>query len=328
MVAVDPTKLNTLGTNASGQPFAGYLSPEMSAPIFQEALKHSVAMQLVPQVPLGPAGKAIPLFTGTPTAEWVGEAASKPISTGGASLKYMNSHKIAGIFVVSAEVVRSNPGGFMENMRGKLGESFGLAFDNAFFHGGAAGASASPFAAGQNLDATTKVVELGTTVPSKGGIYTDFVSGLSLLVADKTDGRDRRLRQFAMDTAIEPKLLTAVDTTGRPIFVESTYEMTAGPIRTGSLIGRSAGMADGIKGDTSVLAYGGDFSQAIWGVVGGITYDVTDQATLPIGTAGAMVSLWQNNLIAVRAEAEYGYLINDVASFVKYTDASVDAVDA
>lgn len=317
-MAVDPALVNLLGTNSSGT-FEGYLPPEMAAPIFQEAAKRSVAMQLIPQVPLGPQGKAIPLFTGTPTAEWVSEAGAKPVTTGGASLKHMTSHKLAGIFVVSAEVVRANPGGFMENMREKMGESFGQAFDNAFFHGGGSGSSSSPFGAGQNLDATSKVVELGVAAPAAGGVYADLVSGLSLLVND-----GKKLRGFALDSAVEPLLLTAVDTTGRPVFVESTYEMTAGPIRNGSLIGRTSRMSDGIKGDSETLGYGGDFTQAIWGVVGGITFDVTDQATLPIGTDGAMVSLWQNNLLAVRAEAEYGYLINDTEAFVKYVAADED----
>jgi hypothetical protein len=30
-----------------------------------------------------------------------------------------------------------------------------------------------------------------------------------------------------------------------------------------------------------------------------------------------LVSLWQNNLVAVRVEAEFGVLVNDPESFVK-----------
>jgi len=32
------------------------------------------------------------------------------------------------------------------------------------------------------------------------------------------------------------------------------------------------------------------------------------------------VSLWQNNLVAVRVEAEFAALVNDVQSFVKLTN--------
>ena len=312
MAGVDPTKVNLLGTNSTGT-FAGYLPPEMSAPIFQEAAKTSVAMRLVPQVPLGPTGKAVPIFTGTPVAEWVAESGTKPLTQGSATLKTFKGSKLAAIFVASAEVVRSNPGGFVENMRSKLAESFALAFDHAFFHGLGSGTSASPFA--QNLDQTTKVVELGTATAAQGGTYGDIVAGLSLLVAD-----DKKLKSFALDDAIEPLLLTTLDSTGRPIFVETPITETASALRTGTLISRPCVMTDGIKGTSTVLAYGGDFTQAVWGVVGGISYDVSTETALPLGTSGEMLSLWQHNLVAVRAEAEYGYLINDVEAFVKYTD--------
>ena len=318
MPEVDPSQLTLLGTHNSGT-FQGYIPPEMSQPYFQEALKHSAAMPLIPQVPLGPQGKLIPMFTGTPTAEWVSEAGKKPISTGDVSLQTMRSEKLAGIFVVSAEVVRANPGGFIENMRGKLGESFATAFDNAFFHGGGSGSSTSPFS--QNLDQTSKVVELETASASQGGIYADMVSGLSLLVEDR-----KRLRAFALDEQIEPHLLRSLDANGRPFFVESPYTGEAPVTRTGTLLGRRATLSDGIRGDSDTLGYGGDFAQAIWGVVGGISYDVTDQATLPIGDDGAMVSLWQHNLLAVRAEAEFGFLINDVEAFVRYVAPEGDGL--
>jgi len=49
--------------------------------------------------------------------------------------------------------------------------------------------------------------------------------------------------------------------------------------------------------------------------VGGISYDISTQATVTVN--GALVSLWENNLVAVRAEAEYGFLVNDTAAFCK-----------
>jgi hypothetical protein len=54
--------------------------------------------------------------------------------------------------------------------------------------------------------------------------------------------------------------------------------------------------------------------------VGGITYDVSTEATVTIN--GALTSLWEHNLLAVRAEAEYGWLCNDTAAYVEYTNAT------
>ena len=60
----------------------------------------------------------------------------------------------------------------------------------------------------------------------------------------------------------------------------------------------------------------------VWGQVGGLSFDVSDQATLNLGTFASpnLVSLWQHNLVAVRVEAEYGALVNDPDAFVKLTN--------
>jgi hypothetical protein len=67
----------------------------------------------------------------------------------------------------------------------------------------------------------------------------------------------------------------------------------------------------------------GDFSQLIWGQIGGLSYDVSDQATLDLsanGDGSGIVSLWQQNMVAIRVEAEFAALVNDPEAFVKLTD--------
>ena len=73
--------------------------------------------------------------------------------------------------------------------------------------------------------------------------------------------------------------------------------------------------------EDQVIGYLGDFSQIIWGQVGGLSWDVTDQATLNID--GQLVSLWQRNLVAVRVEAEYAALVNQPDAFVKLTNGAL-----
>ena len=115
---------------------------------------------------------------------------------------------------------------------------------------------------------------------------------------------------------MEPELNGAMDSSNRPLFVESPLTETAGPVRSGRLMGRPAYVSDGIYGATGkIYGYLGDWSQAAWGVVGGITYNVSTEATVTIN--GALTSLFENNLVAVRAEAEYGWLVNDTAAFCK-----------
>ena len=304
--------------------FAGFLRPDQSGPIFEQAARMSVVQQLARRVPLGANGVEIPVVTGKMTAGWVGEAGQKPASQGAVGLKTITPKKVAAIAVVSAEVVRANPGGYMDTLRPQIGEAFAIAFDNAALHdfGPDGTAGAGPFAT--FIDQTTKSVEIGTTSQANGGIHGDIVAGLKLLVDD-----GKRLTGFGLDDKFEPKFWGAVDSTGRPLYVDLPTDDTSGTIaRPGRLLNRPSYMGQGLSTPViagtpntgGIIGYGGDWSQTAWGVVGGISYDVSTQATVTIN--GALTSLWENNLVAIRAEAEYGWLVNDVESFVKYANAT------
>lgn len=294
--------------------FSGFLQPEMAAPIFDEAAKMSVVQSLVRQVPLGANGVAIPVVTGKPTAGWVAEGGQKPASKGSMGLQTITPQKLAAIAVVSAEVVRANPGNYVSLLRPQLAEAFALAFDLAALHdmGPDGTAGAGPFPT--FVDQTTKAVELGTGTT----MHNDFVAALSLLV---TGGK--KLTGWALDDLVEPLILDETDANNRPLYIDSPLaDTTAAAARPGRLIGRSSYMSDGVAtpNGTSVVGYGGDWSQAAWGVVGGINFDVSTEATVTVN--GALTSLWENNLVAIRAEAEYGFLVNDTAAFVKLTNAA------
>lgn len=289
--------------------FSGFLPRAESAPIFERAARSSVVQSLVPQTQLGINGQSIPVVTGKLTAGWVAEGATKPASKGSLGLKTMDPKKLAVIAVVSAEVVRANPGDYMSLIRNQVGDAFASAFDAAALHG-----VNTPFST--FIGQTTKSVEIGTTTQATGGIFGDINSGLSLLVND-----GKRLSGFALDDRFEPLLNGAVDTSGRPIFIDSPLVDNAGPIRGGRLLGRSAFVGEGVYDATSkTLGFGGDWSQAAWGAVGGISYKVSTEATVTIN--GELVSLFENNLVAVLAEAEYGFLVNDTAAFVEYVNVT------
>ena len=294
--------------------FTGFLKPEMASAYFEEARKSSSIMSLARRIPLGINGQEIPFSTAKATASWVAEAGLKPTTESALGLKTIKPHKIAAISVVSAEVVRANPGNYIELLRADIAEAFAVAFDNAVLHG-----TSSPFGAGNNLDATTKSVALGTAAASAGSVYADVVAGLNALV---TDGK--KLTGFLFDRSVEPLFLGSVDTVGRPLFIEAPSATATAPVMTGgSIIGRPAYLGDNVKntpagaGAKATLGYGGDWSQIVWGAVGGISYRVSTEAAVTIG--GNLTSLWEHNLVAILAEAEYGVLVNEPQAFVRYT---------
>lgn len=302
--------------------FSGFLPAEIAGPIFERAARMSVVQQLVPQVPLGAEGKQIPIVTGRPVANWVGEGQVKPATSGTMTLDTMTPKKLAAIVVVSEEVVRANPGNYVTNLRGQLAEAFAIAFDYAALHDiGGDGTGTGPF--DDHIDETTKSVELGGNSQANGGVYKDLVDAMSELVTDTdASGRRYRLTGFGLDDMVEPRLLGAVDSTGRPLWVDlPANEQSNALSRPGSLLGRRSFMGEGVANPTgTIVGYAGDWTQAAWGVVGGISYSVSREATVTIN--GSLVSLWESNLVAVRAEAEYGFVVPDADAFVQLRNDS------
>lgn len=293
--------------------FSGLLTPEQSQDYFALAEKTSIIQRVATKIPMGPTGVKIPHWTGNVTASWVGEGDMKPITKGDMTSQTIAPNKIATIFVASAETVRANPNNYLGTMRTKVATAIALAFDAAALYG-----TNSPF--GAFVNQTTKSVSLpdpgGAGVTNLNAYDALGVTGLNLLLADgkKWDGT-------LLDDLAEPILNGAKDGNGRPLFIESPYDGLVNPYREGRILARPTILSDHVASGTTI-GFQGDWSQIVWGQVGGLSYDVTDQATLNLGTFASpnFVSLWQHNLVAVRVEAEYGLLVNDKDAFVRLTN--------
>lgn len=301
--------------------FEGFLSEAESAPIFDDAIRMSVVQSLSPRIPLGISGQKIPIVTSKPSASWTGEGAEKHKTSMGLGLEHMTPQKLTAIAVMSSEVVRANPGNYATVLRTYLAEAFAVAFDYATLYNlGGDGSGTGPF--DNYVDETTKAVDLATG----DTVHSAIVGGLSLLVND-----GKKLRGFAFDDVVEPVFLDATDTTNRPIYINTPLaDTTTAAVQPGRLIGRPSfmgeGVAEAVPGAASTaysVGFGGDWRKTAWGAVGGISFRVSTEATVTIN--GELTSLWENNLVAVLAEAEYGWVIADVEAFVKYTQTTAAA---
>lgn len=314
MAIAAPTKTTDL---------SGFITPEEAAPIFERAARIGVVPRLAQRVPLGASGTKIPVVTGRPSAGWVGEGEKKPASAGSMTLKHIEPKKLAAIMVVSAEVVRLNPGQFVTRMRDSFAETFAVSFDLAALHdiGPDGTPGAGPFST--YVAQTSKSVEIGTATTNAGGIYQDLNSALSEIVAS-TDatGRRYRLTGWALDDVMEPALRGAVTSTGQPIWVELPSNDENSVFTSGRLLGRPGLFGEGVATPnlTSTVGFAGDWQQAAWGQLGGISYRISTEATVTIN--GSLVSLFENNLVAILAEAEYGFIVNDANAFVKLTNSN------
>lgn len=279
------------------------LPAEVSSEIWSKTLEESAVMQLARRIALPGGGMQFQTITGEPTASWVGETELKPISKHTFGSKTMQGYTLAVIEPFSNQF-RRDKGALYDELVRRLPYALSKKFDETVF-----GLATAP---GANFDQLSSV----TAVSLNSNLWNGLVAADAAISAN-----DYTLDGWAFAPAAKAKLLTAVDTTGRPLFIPN---MT-GTNNVNELMGQRAYFKKGIykaaaSGSPEQLGFAGDWTQAIYGVVEDISISISDQATLKDGENE--IHLWQQNMFAVRAEFEVGFRIKDEGAFVKLTGAT------
>ena len=279
------------------------LPVEISQEILAKTQEQSAVMRLARQIALPGRGTAINVITSDPTASWVGETESKPVSNPGLQTKVMRAYKLAVIVPFSNEFRRDAASLYDELVR-RLPAALGQKFDATVFGNGAApGSDFDTFASitGQSLasDVYQGLVAADTDVALHGGV----VNG------------------YAISPQLRGILLGAVDQDKRPLFINNTSE---GAVPR--LLGAATYLTKGafVSGNPSTVGVVGDWTQALYGTVEGVKIDYSADATLDIG-GGQTINLFQQNMFAVRAEIEVGFRA-DTSVFNKLTATSVPSI--
>lgn len=296
-----PTYLDINRTSSISLPSA------VSAEIIAKTLEESAIMRLARRVNLPGRGVTIPVVTGEPTAEWVAETGKKPVSNSTLSTKLMTPYKIAVIETFSNEFRRDAAALYDELVR-RLPAALAKVFDSTVI-----GSTAKP---GDNFDTFANC--------TAQSILTDPYSGL---VAADTDIATNGgiLNGFALSAQARGILLGAVDSVGRPLFVNNTSD-GAIPRLLGAPTYMNRGLyvaADDEEETPAIVGIAGDWTKAMYGTVEGVQISINDSATLDLGNSNS-VNLWQQNMFAVRAEIEIGFRA-DTSAFNLLTGAEPEA---
>lgn len=281
------------------------LPAQVASEVWSSAQEQSAVMAVSRQIALPGSGISIPIVTGDAQASWVAETAKKPVSRATLGQKVMTPYKLAVIEPFSDEFRRDLPGLYAELAR-RL-----------------------PGALAKKFDETV----LGGTAPGSG---FDVLSGAPSLVVDGTDtykdlvavfnavaNAGGNLSHWIASPGLQGALLGSVDGFGRPLFTNSANtDGEVGQILGRPVYGTRATLVQSTTvGDDTGLA--GDFAgSAIYGTVSGVQVSVSDQATLDDG--GTPINLWQQNMFAIRAEIEVGFIVRNANHFVRITDGVVD----
>lgn len=295
------------------------LPPEVSSEIWANMQEASAVQRLARRIDLPGSGVTIPIVTGDAEADWVAETDHKPVSRPTFGSKDMTPYTLAVIVPFSNQFRRDLNALYNECVR-RLPGALARKFDETVF--ASTGAPGSNFA---QLGGATSVALTPHATDVKKNTYAGLVEAYTE-IADNGGTLDG----WALSSQAKGLLLGQVDTTGRPLLLESIQGGSAVP----QLLGEPVYYTKGVyaAGTPNVIGFAGDWSSAVWGSVEGVSISFSE-GTIEDGTIEIevgeetaeipnIVSLWGRNMFAVRAEIEIGFQVRDVDRFVKLTDAT------
>ena len=280
------------------------LPSALSAEVLQKASKESAIMRLAEKIDLPGTGVTIPVIVSDPTAAWVAETEKKPVGNATPGTKLMQAFKVATIMTFSKELVR-DAAALYRTIVEKGPAAIAKVFDQTII-----GAVQAPSASNFDTFANCTAVSIAN---ANNGTYLGLVAANGNIA--QAGGR---MNGVAVGAQGESLLFSAVDTTGRPIFMPSANDGSIGAVLGSRIVENNGLYVAGTSPAPNIVGIAGDWTQAKYGIVNGIEFSYADQASIDDGN-GNTINLWQQNMVAVLVEAELGFRA-DTACFNLLTD--------
>ena len=283
--------------------------------IWDNVLKGSVVQQLAGSVPVSINGTAIPIPVGQPTAGIVAEGGLKPVATLASKVKTVTPVKAAVMILFSEETAKADPLGEYSRIQKALGEAIARAIDTAIIHGIDA-TTGTAITGKESLVSTTKNTVIDPAQTAPGYLTKQLSAAYDSVVLDDEDEAEYGFDHFLFAPKFRSSLVNALDAQGRPLY-QSSPDITA---KFGTVMGvpttysrAVSGYEKAKTGAAKLLGIGGDFKDALrLGFVETITYRKATER------AGG-VDLFDRNMGAILAEAQFGWVLRDPKAFTKIT---------
>lgn len=268
------------------------LPADLSAEILGKMQEESAVQRLARQITMPGNGSAIHVVTSDPSASWVAESAEGSASNSAVATKVLRGYKLQVISTFSEELTR-DAAALYDALLGRLPGVLARKFDNTVLNGTAPGSDFDVLT-GADAHAITATTAYSGLVAAVTGIATDGYDANGFVIAPQA----------------EAILLGEVDGNDRPLFIDNAQNGFIGSLLSRPVLKTPAAYKDTT---TDLLGVVGDWSQAVWGTVGGVNVKVAREASI------GDLDLFSAGMVAVKAEIEIGFRVSSTDAFRQLT---------
>jgi len=272
--------------------------------IIQELPQQSAALRLFRKINMGTKTQSMPVINALPVAYFGnGPAGLAGTSAADWKNKVLTAEVVTTVIAIPDDLVSDSSMPLWDEVRPLAVEAIGIALDKACLFGTGKPDSWPTGIIPQAIAASNSVVR-GTAAQNKGGVYLDLIN---LMFKVRAQGYSPS--GFLADDMFEQQLLSATDTTGKPL-IDWNQEQTR---LLGKPLGFSgAGVWPGGLSTTECIV--GDTNKAIIGVRQDIGMKIFDQAVLTDDEGNIVFNLAQQRMKALFLFARFGFAIANSAT--------------
>lgn len=292
---------------------AALIPEDVSREIVQGVSETSAVMRLATRAPNMPrAQRRIPVLSTLPTAYFVtGDTGTKQTTEMAWENKYLNAEELAVIVPIPEAVLDDTDYDVWGEIRPRIVEAMGIAFDAAVLFGTNAPA-AWPTDVRAGAVAASHAVALGTGAD----LYEDVMDVGGIISLVEADGFYVSGHIAAM--SMRARLRGLRDANGLPLFnrmpQEATrYELDGQPIEF---------PRNGAFATASTHMFSGDWKQLIYALRQDITYKVLTEAVIQDAGGNIVYNLAQQDMVALRAVMRIAWQIPNPINRLQETEAS------
>jgi HK97 family phage major capsid protein len=289
---------------------AALIPEEVSSKVLEGVVGQSAALSVFPRVTMSRAQQRLPVLSALPTAYFVnGDTGLKQTTEQNWANKYLNAEEVAAIVPIPEAVLDDSDFDAWGSVQPRLEESIGRVLDAAVFFGTNKPAS-WPTDIVSAAVAAGNTVNRGTNAAAAGGIIGDFSDVYGTV---ETDGYDPNA--LVAVRTIKARLRQVRATTGETLgdedFAREIKQNVTFPMR---------GLWATASGSAEAIAF--DRSEFMLAVRQDMTYKVLDQAVIQDNTGAIVYNLAQQDMVALRVVARFGWQVANIINYDQATEAN------